>query len=915
MSNDRTNMYEIMNDWIDKIGPKYFDMDDVSLNRLGLFGYLNEVMGQNTESIVNENSILYNELFFKRAVLPQSIYAYASHYGLEDLTATPAVMNFAIGIDTDTLKKKSLEDGNGSYFILDNDSKILINGEIPFMIDYNIEIRIHKDDSDNYIYSARYLNNSAPNPLSNIDETSNPFIKTTKFTSNRTEYLFLYITARQCEKIVVNKNIYSDDYVEYFSFDVGYDSTDGQLADFSVFYKKPNDTIFNQIKKILIDSSSIDEDFCYYQLKDTNKVNISFSTGKRYFRPEFNSELEFEFYNTLGAKGNFQYKGNDVSIVLKSDIYDYTGVIFMANSTSDSLGGLNAKTYEEIKNMVAIKASTCNIIETATDLNKYFADIGNCSSMKFTKKRDDILDRLYGSFILMRDYKDNIVPSNTVDLEVYPKDMIFEENTKRFVFKTGKKIIYKPNERKVIPIDDDYDTTDIDYIYTNPFTLVVNTEPLFTEMYMTSIQQKYNVDYNIITDYVVTNFITSNIEITRNSILENLYHFKFSIRPSVEDSANIPYFADFNDDGYFIRDNNILKVIGIIYNDEGKITNYFNTTMRNADNGNNVYYYEARIETDDYITPYSALRICNDYSKTDNDTREEIRDGVFINYDYKMYYTIGTDDSDGNNMYIPATNLKVGFLVYYKNTKAKDDEFKSLIPNLENYNLANLFKIENDVELITNLTKSMYSSVLCDKDYLNKKYFTVKEVPLVRYDYLTKSDYQISFVRQFTTDFTMIRNALSSIKNSFNICVKLYNTYGKSYYFYVSEDKTNILDKVNLSINLRIKLNENKLLDTSLKDRIRNYISSYIETINLERNFYISNLTKLLENEFSDIEFINFRNINGYGFEVQSIEKNFPESDISSDTPLKDFVPEYLNTNKEYPDDNTVVYSIEIEFV
>src|SRR5574344_522851 len=99
MSNDRTNMYEIMNDWIDKIGPKYFDMDDVSLNRLGLFGYLNEVMGQNTESIVNENSILYNELFFKRAVLPQSIYAYASHYGLEDLTATPAVMNFAIGID------------------------------------------------------------------------------------------------------------------------------------------------------------------------------------------------------------------------------------------------------------------------------------------------------------------------------------------------------------------------------------------------------------------------------------------------------------------------------------------------------------------------------------------------------------------------------------------------------------------------------------------------------------------------------------------------------------------------------------------------------------------------------------------------------------------------------------------------
>ena len=114
MSEDRTNMYELMNYWLSEIAPKYFDLEDLSLNRIGLFGYVNEIMAHSDEAIINENSILYNELFFKKAVLPPSIYSYASHYGVENLTAIPATMNFAIGISEQTLLNKSISNGKGN---------------------------------------------------------------------------------------------------------------------------------------------------------------------------------------------------------------------------------------------------------------------------------------------------------------------------------------------------------------------------------------------------------------------------------------------------------------------------------------------------------------------------------------------------------------------------------------------------------------------------------------------------------------------------------------------------------------------------------------------------------------------------------------------------------------------------------
>ena len=95
---NRIDMYEIQDYWLNNIAPKYFNVGNLSINRAGLFGFINEIESHSEEQIINENSILYNELFFKKASLPESIYAYAAQYNVSDTSATPASMSFALTV-------------------------------------------------------------------------------------------------------------------------------------------------------------------------------------------------------------------------------------------------------------------------------------------------------------------------------------------------------------------------------------------------------------------------------------------------------------------------------------------------------------------------------------------------------------------------------------------------------------------------------------------------------------------------------------------------------------------------------------------------------------------------------------------------------------------------------------------------
>lgn len=900
MSNitNNTNMYSMLDHWLKNIAPNYFDLDDLSLNRVGLFGYVNEIMAHGQENIMNENSVLYNEFFFKRAVLPKSIYAYASHYAIDETGATPSVMTFAIGISEEELLEKSITDSTGSYFIIDSGTEIILEGEVVYTIDYPIKISIKTDDLGKYVYSAKYLTDGLDNPVSSIKMSSNPFLRLVKVKENKTDFIFIYINAHQVDLIETNKIIYSDDFIEYFTFDITCDmNDDSQIADFTVFYRKPNSDTFEQIEKVLIDGAVSERPFCFYQYRDYNTVNISFSTITKYFRPEFNSELKFVFYTTKGSQGNFEYKGNNVSVNLKSDRYNYENLIMSVKSLSDSTGGFDRLNYEQIKEKVSIMASTCNNIATDNDLNNYFTFIQGAKKILFTKKRDDILDRLYGTFLILKDGEDNIVPTNTVDLalcldsDYIDKEFdVIQETDKRYIIKPGAELYYSNYKNRCLTRlkdDDNIDKDDIDYIYTNPFTIVINRSPFMAEYYMSSIANSYMPEYAEVNDETTLNFIVNKITIDRNTLVDDCYTIRLNTIPNTDDLLNFE-FAEYDDEKKFVRSLENLKMDGVIYdNDNGDVSHRFEFKMVDCDYSTKECTFEAKLKTDDYVSLYSWLRMT-----------ENVKD---IKSDYVEHPLIN------------ATDLLLGFVLFMKEKNPKQNTYHKYIDGRDEFSVTNVYKITEGVPLMTSLTKQMYSSVIYEYDNDGKLNVLLKECPVVRHDYIMKTNYGYTFIKNFLSIFNTLKDNLKFLTNAYNLSIKFYNTCGRSYYFYVAEDDKYILDKVNLSIKLRIRLNPNSLSNTVLKEEIRTFIKNYIEDVNEDINLYISNLTTALEEKFDDISYINFESINEYDTNVQSVEKNFPDStSITEINRLKDFVPEYLNINRDY---NNGTYDVEVAFV
>lgn len=882
MVKNRTSLYNTIDYWNNNLAPKYFDMSSVDTSRVGLYGYLNEIMADTTGDVINENSVLFNEIFFKKAQIPESILAYAAQYRIEEINAVPAKMGFYIGIREDMILDNCITDGNNnSYFIIDDDTEIFVEDEFKYMLDFPIRINIRKSSQSSYIYSAQYLMDKE-NKLSDI---KTPYLKVTKQNINNSSYIFIIVTARQIEKTIQEHNIFNEDMLSYIIQEYKYD---GVLADFNVYYRAPKSEEFVQLKKLIIDSAPVDEDFCYYQYVDDNTLSISFSTLSRNFRPEFNSTIRLEIFTTQGIKGNFSYSGNNVRVNLKSEKYDYKKVIAVGDSVTDSSMGQDRLTYEELKNLVSYYASTANNISTALDLDKYFSKLESNSKLTFVKKRDDILDRLFGAFMLMKDSNDTIIPSNTLDIHIGKNQFDqADENVKRYVITSGNKFVYTDDGHEAKRVEE-FKPTDT-FRYSNPYTIVLNKQPLSVSYYLNSIDKTFTTEFKYINIDAFYQFITNNVKIERDAINgDNRYKISFRLVPNLSD---IPIdFAELDQQGNFIRQNDMIKVFGEYTNKEKDSIFYNEFKMTKYDKQSKEMTFETYIETDDYISATNKLRIKN------------------------SLYENGTLIPE---ILIEATEMIFNLLIFYKEGDTPNHGYEASIPSTVGYQLTNSYTMNESVNLINDMTDIMRSTVvvnLLDEETKDYEYL-IRNVPLTNYEYIHNRTLAKEFINNIFVNAKNIRDSLKLITNNFAIDYKLYNTYGKSRYFYILGDKTNTLDNVNLSISMGISLSITSSMDATLQYDIIEFIKNYIEETNEDNNFYVSNLISDLETRFSDIKYITFNNINKYDYSVQSVEKNFPSYDVNQKGNMVNFVPEFINVAKDYSSNTTSAdYNIDIQF-
>lgn len=863
MNKNYSSIYNIKDFLMNQIAPKYWDMEDINHLNVGLLGYVTESMGTLTDDVANMVTNYMKEIFPNRAIIPESLYNYMALFQMEDLFAVPAQMDTVIFLLEDEIMKFGTVNDNQIEFTLDSLTKIMVENK-QFMLDYDVKI-ICKNVRGQNVFSAIY-DMSTKNDLSTI---KNPFVKCKSFIIERKNYVGLFVTLRQVDVRETDETIINNDKINMPVIDVRFEN---QLANFEVFYKAPGAKDYTQLKKRLINSPPIKDEFCYYKFKSDNEIEISFTSKDFYFKPSFNSEILVRYYTTTGEEGNFEkYAGDDVRVIPRSTKYPYNNnIISFAMVQSASIHGKNKMSLDELRPLIVEKFSTVASYTTENDLKLYFSELRqNNVNVSFIKKRDDVFERMFGAFILLNDNKGECVHTNTLTYNANTTDFDIEyDQTDRWILKPGHLFEYKEDSLDTVTMipDKTINSKDVQelekdkFLFANPFLVAVSKRPGSIGYYINSCNSTHALNYSYLNMETSTQFICNNVYVKRNSLLEeDEYTLTVRLLPSSAYNKDIILFDD------------DIKVIGIVKDNDAESC-YFNFEFSDYEQTGGIFEFKGKIKTDDYITNTNKMRALNARAMI---TGEEI---------------VKT---------IPMTKCNMSILVF---TKVESDERMphqyEHLENLDNYNLSNIYTLEDEdsrIDFITPVgiirsrlkflpgeTKENYSLNIYSTPFVRAGYLADEESIFYLLDNIRKQHHSLSAIKELIT-------------NNYSIDLKFYNTYGRSRTFVAGEERE-LLDELNIKLKIHIAPSPGAD-DTALVNDVKLTIKKYIETVNETgtNGIYVSNLIQILENQYPEIRYLKFEKLNKYPTTVQVIESVPISNSFYSPSQKRDFVPEYMN--------------------
>lgn len=873
---DYSSIYSIKDFMINNVAPNYFDMDAINQLNVGLLGYVTEIAANSTEDTFNSISTFVREIFPNQAQIPETLYTFAANLQIEDLFATPSELNVALFINERDIVTLGARKESVYEFVLDSDLIVDIEGK-QFMLDYDIVVTAKQYATD-YIYTAQY-DISYKNSLSTI---SNPYIKTTRVNMNGTKYLGILVKMHQFNKFEQTDFIINNDKINLPTLSFEYIN---QLADFDVFYKPPGDVEYTQLKKKMAGSPPLREPFCYYKIKDENKIEISFTMRDNYFQPEFNSEILFKIYTTTGKDGDFpEYKGSNISVIPKSEVYDYNNsIIIFAVPQGESTQGKDKLQIEDLRAKIIERNSTSGAYNIESDLQLYFNNYKyrDNNEVLFVKKRDDALERFFSAFSLFKNTNNDFYPTNTLNVDLYKENFDIEyEQANRFILKAGHLFKYKDGSSDTVDIIpgktvmDDITKINEPFVYANPFLITIQKNPSIVGFYLNSVNSKVPLEYKYVNGDSTVQFICNNISVSRNSLFgEDDYKLSINVVPTTAIDSSTPLI---DGNGVFT---DRLKMMMVI-EEEGSETCYLDFQFKSYDPTTNVYLFETILTTDDFMTASQKFRV------------------IDVN---------NMDTGEKETKLIPMYNCVISINAFFKYNDLKLSHKYDGLLDFQEYSLTNTYTTNpNYVNFITPIdimrTRVKYEPYQRDDgtgELIDDYYMSVSFIPFTGASSLKDADKFSFLLNLLYSQYDYLLGAIDTITNNYGLDLKFYNTFGKSNNFVIGEEGEK-LDKTNIKIRFKVAPTVGAIEEILLRD-MRIFIKEYIEGINNKgyNAVYISNLMRALENKFTDILYMKFVNINNYDSSVQVIENRGTDLNALSIEERRDYVPEYLTLSLE----------------
>ena len=560
-----TSAAELQNHWIENIAPNYFDTDSINNYRIGIFGYLNEVLSTVTMDTHYAINVARREFYPVSAQNSHSIYKMAALQRIELPMATPCSCKATLILDRDEIIENSTFN-NGVYTcVIDNTTKIYAD-TIPFRFLYPIII-ISKIKNGSWNHTIHYDKTKS----NSLDDMTNGNYYITNKTINRDgkRYLLMSVNLKQVERETLSELVITDSLIQTTSLLFKYE---GDIANFEAFYiAEPDVSEPVQLKKVMQGNPMPEVPFCYYQLLGNNLLKLTFPKNS-YFTPDLNSEIRVQVYSSLGSKGIFDSFKGSLVCTMESDEYPYNNNMSMMGVIDGGCyGGKDAPSIEHYTQTVMDAYSTNNIITTTNDLQIKFDSISDDinNRVKFRKKRADIMYRSYGAYMLLKDKAGNVVPTNTLTVNMALNEFsTYNKNTKRAFIKPGtifeydsasdNAAIYTAKKANDLTLKSDlteYDLSNSRILYTNPFLISVTLDPNIVGYYYNTVNETRTVEYSYINDNSIIQFIGSNFKVYRNAINGgNYYKFSINISPTSEINRNTAIKLPMTEDNEYVED-------------------------------------------------------------------------------------------------------------------------------------------------------------------------------------------------------------------------------------------------------------------------------------------------------------------------------------------------------------------------
>lgn len=819
--------------------------------QLGIFGYLGQVFSDTVQNTVVMASEFSNESIPTKAKFEKNIIAHALGLGITDINAIPATFDVLLTFVEDDIsnwwtKGKNNGEETAWEFIFDKDTPIYI-GDFEFHTDYDILIKkvklVNSGKRNKFSYTAKYLID-VDNPVSDI---TNPYLTSpVRMNVNGTNVLFTKCTLRQVEKQIIHKKVLSDNSIASKTVTFEYE---GQLAAFTIDVTEGSTTthLIPVYEGLNVESRKYP--YFYYSYLDSNTIRIKFDRSS--YAPRINSDVQINLQTTQGASGNFTYDPTTYpGFAAESEKYGYSNIACEVRPiTGESVNGTDKKSIEDLKKLIPKEALSRGSITNLSDLENFFNMLNTDNSiLYFYKKRDNALERLYHSFIIMKDNYNVIIPTNTIDVEV--EKVNIDESMKQIVKKdqcfrlvNGKGIIHDRNDT----------SGNEDFMYVIPYNFIINTSPLYGMYLLTTIDTNKFLDFSYINEECVYQYIATSINWFRGYKKNpNTYELSINMEQNIDDEDKQD--AD-QGDAYTLR------CIAVFYDEEDNPLRWAEAELVSRDFEANIFSFKFNFETEDYI---------------DIDNKIRINTGL---------YDIGSTNE--SFAHLTANTKCVIHTISKQDASYGLNDLDKIVPDLDGYSLSNSYTVVGGIDFFYDYSDVVNSTVSVSKDEsTGKETFTIKNVPVVKYDYFDDDEGKaIDFCKELTQRKSYIDYAIQVLEDAFGMDFKFFNTYGPSKLFTIDNGGT-YLNRTNLSLTFKLKLRAN--YDVNVTNDIIADIKDYIEDINEISTIHMPNLVSTIITKYIEsIEYFEFVDMNGYGPSVQHL--------YSMEMPSEVIVPEFVN--------------------